>query len=242
MTNTAVWSSVSGDGEPLVALHPGGTDSRAMEPLLAEFRDYRRILIDRPGHGRCTDSAGPWSFEEMADVVAGVLDELRVDSAHVVGCSDGAIVGLQLALRRPELVRSLVVGAGVFHHEGWRDGVLGGEPPDFMCDAYTELSPDGRDHWPVVVAKSAALHEVAPQLSIADLSRLAMPALVVAGDDDEVRVEHLVEMFEALPDGELAILPRATHGALVEKPDLLARLIRDLHRPAGNGLAPIRRA
>lgn len=239
--STAVWSSVSGRGEPLVALHPGGTDSRAMGPLLAELTDYQRILIDRPGHGRSADSVGPWSFEDMADVVAGVLDELRVDSAHIVGWSDGAVVGLQLALRRPELVRSLVFGAGVFHHEGWRHGVLGGEPPEFMGDAYAELSPDGRDHWRVVVAKSATLHETAPRLSTADLSRLAMPVLVVAGDDDEVRVEHLVEMFEALRDGELAILPRATHGALVEKPDLLARLIRDLHRPAGNGLAPIRR-
>ncbi|AZS35741.1 Pimeloyl-[acyl-carrier protein] methyl ester esterase [Microbacterium lemovicicum] len=241
MTNAAVWFSVSGDGEPLVALHPGGTDSRAMEPLLAELADYRRILIDRPGHGRSADSAGPWCFEDMADVIAGVLEELGVDSAHVVGWSDGAIVGLQLALRRPELVRSLVFGAGVFHHEGWRDGVLGGEPPDFMSDAYAEVSPDGRDHWRVVVAKSAALHAVAPTVSTTDLAHLVMPVLVVAGDDDEVRIEHLIEMFEALPDGELAILPRATHGALIEKPDLLARLIRDLHHPAGNGLAPIRR-
>ena len=65
---------------------------------------------------------------------------------------------------------------------------------------------------------------------------------VVLGDDDEVRFDHAVRMYEALPDGELAILPRSTHGLIVEKPDLLARVIRDFHAPdKANGVAPLRR-
>ncbi|OOB91788.1 alpha/beta fold hydrolase [Rathayibacter sp. VKM Ac-2630] len=241
MDTSRIWRSVSGEGDPLLALHPGGTDSRAMAPLLENLPDLRWVVVDRPGHGRSPDVDGEWSFVDAADAVAAVLDELALPPAHVVGWSDGAIVGLHLALRRPDLVRSLVVGAGVFHHDGWREGVLGGEPPEFLGDAYAELSPDGREHWPIVVAKAARLHETEPRLTADDLARLDLPVLVVAGDDDEVRFEHLVAMYEALPDGELAILPRATHGALVEKPDLLARLIRDLHHPDGNGVAPIRR-
>ena len=242
MDTSRIWHSVSGEGDPLVALHPGGTDSRSMAPLLENLPEYRWVVVDRPGHGRSPDVLGEWSFVDAADAVAAVLDELALGPAHVVGWSDGAIVGLLLALRRPDLVRTLVVGAGVFHRDGWRAGVLNGEAPEFLGDAYGEVSPDGREHWPVVVAKSARLHALEPQLDPGDLGRLAMPVLVVAGDDDEVRFEHLVSMFEALPDGELAILPRATHGALVEKPDLLARLIRDLHHPLGNGVAPIRRS
>lgn len=242
MDTTTVWRSVVGAGETLVLLHPGGTDSRPMQPLVDELHGYRVVLIDRPGHGRTPDVAAPWSFEAMADTVAGVLDELGIDAAHVVGWSDGAIVGLHLALRRPELVRSLVVGAGVFHRSGWRDGVLGEDPPQEMADAYGEVSPDGIEHWPVVVEKSQRLHELEPELTLDDLGRLTMPVLVVSGDDDEIRFEHLIALYEALPDGELAIIPRATHAALVEKPDLLARLIRDLHHPQGNGYAPIRRA
>ncbi|MCJ1695880.1 hypothetical protein MT349_08790 [Rathayibacter caricis] len=76
-----------------------------------------------------------------------------------------------------------------------------------MADADAELSSDGRDHWPVVVAKSAALHEIAPLLSVENLARRAMPVLVVAGDDDEVRFEDLVEMCAASPDGEWRLSP-----------------------------------
>jgi pimeloyl-ACP methyl ester carboxylesterase len=243
MDTPSIWYSVEGSGEPLVALHPGGTDSRAMLPLLDELSGYRQIQIDRPGHGRSADTNGPWHFGDSADSVANVLDQLGGVPSHVVGWSDGAIVGLYLALRRPDLVRTLVFGGAVFHYSGWVDGVLGaGDPPQFMADAYAELSPDGPDHWAAVVQKASKLHETEPDLRPIQLSTLAMPVLVVAGDDDEVRFGHLVEMYEALPDGELAIIPRATHGLIIEKPDLLARLIRDLHHePRDHGVAPIRR-
>lgn len=97
--------------------------------------------------------------------------------------------------------------SGAAYGDAWRDGVLGGDPPAFMADADAELSSDGRDHWPVVVAKSAALHEIAPLLSVENLARRAMPVLVVAGDDDEVRFEDLVEMCAASPDGEWRLSP-----------------------------------
>ncbi|MFT4228467.1 alpha/beta fold hydrolase [Micropruina sp.] len=86
------------------------------------------------------------------------------------------------------------------------------------------------------------MHESEPVIAEGDLSTLSMPVLVVLGDDDEVRFEHAIRMYEALPDGELAILPRSTHGLIVEKPALLAQLIRDFHAPdKNNGVAPIRR-
>jgi pimeloyl-ACP methyl ester carboxylesterase len=125
---------------------------------------------------------------------------------------------------------------------GWRTGVLGSEPPKFMADAYAELSPDGARHWPVVVEKSNRMHALEPAISEADLRRLSMPVLIVLADDGEVHFDHAVRMYEALPDGELAVVPRSTHGLIVEKPDLLARLIRDFHSPVkSDGVAPIRR-
>ena len=95
----------------------------------------------------------------------------------------------------------------------------------------------------MVVEKLDALHAVAPALNVGDLATLTMPTLVILGDDDEVKLEHAVAMYRALPDGELAVLPRATHGLVVEKPALFAQLIRDFHHAERtNGLAPIRRA
>lgn len=94
----------------------------------------------------------------------------------------------------------------------------------------------------MVTEKSNRMHATEPAVSEPELRTLTMPVLVVLGDDDEVRFDHVVRMYEALPDGELAILPRSTHGLIVEKPDLLARVIRDFHTlDKSNGVAPIRR-
>ncbi|MGC5170472.1 alpha/beta fold hydrolase [Micromonospora sp. DT81.3] len=243
VSEQGLWYADEGSGPPLVVLHPGGTDSRSMTPLLDHLDGYRRITIDRPGHGRSADTAGAWSFADMADSIARVLRSLPVHDTHVVGWSDGAIVGLHLTLRHPDLIRTLVFGGAPRHYSGWRESVLEGDPPQFMADAYAEVSPDGAEHWDVVVRKSAELHRSEPRLSLEELSTVTVPVLILSGDDDEVRFEHLIELYEALPDGELAIVPRSTHALIVEKPDLVARLIRDFHaEPRQNGFAPIRRA
>lgn len=239
---SALWCSDSGDGETLLVLHPGGTDTRALGPLLAELTGTYRVLApEQRGHGRTPDREGEWHFADMAADTAALLDGLDVRRVHVVGWSDGAIVGLHLALAHPDLVASLVFGGAPFDLSGWRDGVMGAEFPDFMADAYAELSPDGADHWPIVVGKSNRMHESEPAVTESDLATLPIPVLIVLGDD-EVRFDHAIRMHDALPDGELAILPRATHGLIVEKPALLAQLIRDFHGPdKDNGVAPIRR-
>lgn len=84
---------------------------------------------------------------------------------NLLGYSDGAIVALVVALRRPDLVRRLVFVAAVFHHDGWAEGVLDGGPPDFLKQSYGELSPDGIDHFDVVVSKLKTMHEREPALT-----------------------------------------------------------------------------
>lgn len=243
MMGRDLWIEEHGSGPALVALHPGGTDSRSLEPLMAHLDGYRRILIDRSGHGRSRDVSGDWSFEDMADSIAEVVSGVAPRGAHVVGWSDGAIVGLHLALRHPQLVRSLVFGGAVFHRDGWRDGVLDGDPPSFMAESYGEVSPDGREHWSAVVAKARGLHSREPTLTVERMRSLEASTLILVGDDDEVRFEHLQAMLEAVPDAELAVVPRATHGLIVEKPELVARLIKDFHADyKTDGVAPLRRA
>ncbi|MGL4340592.1 MAG: alpha/beta fold hydrolase [Rhodoglobus sp.] len=238
-----LWFTVRGSGDSFVLLHPGGADSRALDLLISELEGtYACFTPDQRAHGRTADVAGPLSFEAMAADTVAFLERSVDTPVHLLGYSDGAIVALQVALARPDLVRSLVFAAGVFHRDGWLPGVLDGEAPNFMGDSYGEVSPDGREHWPVVVAKLDALHGVAPSLTVDDIATLTVPTLVIVGDDDEVRFEHAVAMYRALPDGELAVVPRATHGLVVEKPALVAQLIRDFHdTKKTNGYAPIRR-
>ena len=150
---------------------------------------------------------------------------------------------MTVALRRPDLVRRLVFVAGVSHRDGWVDGVLDGEPPEFLRASYAELSPDGPDHYEVVVEKLASMHAREPVYTPRELQAIGCRTLVMVADDDEVRLEHAVEMYRSLPDAELAVVPGTSHGLLVEKPDVCNLLVTEfLTKDPVPTFAPIRRA
>jgi pimeloyl-ACP methyl ester carboxylesterase len=141
------WYDEHGAGEPLALLHPGGVDARAFGPNVDALAARFRVLVpERRGHGHTPDVGGPITFEAMADDTAGFLDAVVSGPAHLVGCSDGATVALLVALRRPDLVRRLVLVAGVFHRDGWVPEAIDPDvaPPEFLAAAYGEVSPDGQ--------------------------------------------------------------------------------------------------
>ncbi len=242
------WYEELGEGEPVVLLHPGGAgvDARAWGPNLPALAERFRVLTpERRAHGRTPDVDGAITFELMADDTIAFLDAVVGEPAHLVGCSDGAIVALLVALRRPDLIRKLVFVAGVFHRDGWEPGVIdpANTPPAFLERLYGELSPDGPEHYQVVVAKVAKMHLEGPTLAAVDLNRISSRTLVMIGDDDEVRLEHAIELYRSLPESELAIIPGTSHGLLVEKPTLCNTLIMDfLTTDPMQTMAPIRRA
>jgi pimeloyl-ACP methyl ester carboxylesterase len=242
------WYDEHGQGEPLVLLHPGGAgvDARAWRPNLEAFAQRFRVFTpERRAHGRTPDVDGPITFELMAADTIAFLDTVVGGAAHLVGCSDGAVVALLVGLRRPDLVRKLVLVAGVFHRSGWAPGVLDPDepPPEFLERLYGEVSPDGPDHYPVAVAKLAQLHAEGPTLTSDDLNGIHSRTLVMVGDDDEVRLEHALALYRGLVEAELAVVPGTSHGLLVEKPALCHTLIIDfLANDPVPTMAPIRRA
>lgn len=239
-----MWYDERGDGDPLVLLHPGGAgvDSRALRPNLeALSRRFRTYTPEQRAHGRTPDVDGPLSYQDMAQDTILFIDTVIGRPVHLLGYSDGAVLALLVTLARPDLVRRLVFAAGVFHRDGWEAGVLDGEPPEFFRQNYSEVSPDGGDHYDTVVAKLAAMHGREPALTREELGAIGCRTLVLVGDDDEVRLEHAVEMYRRLPAGELAVVP-GTSRLLAEKPDLCNQLITDfLTKDPVQTFAPIRR-
>jgi pimeloyl-ACP methyl ester carboxylesterase len=77
----------------------------------------------------------------------------------------------------------------------------------------------------------------------ADLARIAAPTLVMAGDDDIARFEHTIELYETIPDAQLAVIPGASHVAPIEKPDLVNQLVLDFLAADGppTTMMPLRR-
>ena len=224
-----------GTGDPLVMLHGGFATvdvfGGGMTPLIAER--YRVYSPERRGHGRMPDVEGPITYEVMADDTIAFIEALGIGPAHVVGWSDGANVGLITAVRRPDLVRKLVLIGTAVNLDGgrpWAQAMAEHFSPDhlppMLVEAYAALSPDGRDHFPVVFDKIASALSVT-EAKLADLAAITAPTLVMAGDDDLVAIEHLEAMRTTLPAGQLAIVPGTSHGLPLEKPELVSRLVFD---------------
>lgn len=241
-----MWYNDQGNGEPLVMLHPGGTDSRAFEPNLNVFTSHFRVYLpERRGHGHTADADGSYTYELMADDTIQFLEQVVGGKARLIGMSDGAVVALMVAHKRPDLVERLISVAGVFHNDGWASGVIDPiiEPPAFLIENYKELSPDGIEHLPVVIKKLNEMHMIGPKLTQNDLKNISCRTLVMTGDDDEVTLEHAIDFYRSLPIGELAIVPGTSHGLLVEKPDICNKLMVDfMTLDPVLTYAPIRRA
>jgi pimeloyl-ACP methyl ester carboxylesterase len=241
-----MWYDEHGQGDPLVALHPGGAgvDSRALTPNLEALAEHFRVYApEQRGHGHTPDVDGPITFELMAHDTITFIETVIDRPVYLLGYSDGASLALTDALRRPDLVRRLVFAAGVLHRDGWETGVLDGEPPDFLRQSYAEVSPDGAGHYEVIVAKLAAMHAHEPDLTRDALAAVTCRTLVMMADDDEVRLEHAVDLYRSLPDAELAVIPGTSHGLLAEKPGLCNMVITEFcTKDPTQTFAPIRRA
>jgi pimeloyl-ACP methyl ester carboxylesterase len=244
------WYATHGSGEPLVYLHGGFGDARELDPALDAYTAHFRVFTpERRGHGRTPDVDGPYSFPGFAADTVAFLEQAVGAPADLVGYSDGATTALHVAVQRPDLVRRLVLISGQFHVDGLQAGLLGG--PDAVAEmvasplaaTYGELSPDGVEHFPVVVAKVIEMARTGPTLTVEQLAGVAARTLVVSGDDDIVHLEHTLQLYRGIPDSELAVVPGTSHLLVAEKPELVTRLVLDFLTTAPvPTIAPIRRA
>jgi pimeloyl-ACP methyl ester carboxylesterase len=229
LNGVRTWYDARGAGEPLVLLHGGFSDSRDFAGNLDALEDrFRLFLPERRAHGHTPDVEGPITHDLMTQDVITFLDAIVREPAHVVGYSDGATLAILAAVRRPELFRRLVLISGGFHPSGWiflPDA--NGEMPRQIVDAYGEVSPDGVDHHPVVVAKLAKAAAEDPGLPAAELARIPSRTLVMTADDDLVHLEHTLALYRGIPDSELAVVPGTSHTLLLEKPALCVRLVTE---------------
>jgi pimeloyl-ACP methyl ester carboxylesterase len=230
--NVKTWYEVDGQGDPLVLLHGGMSDSTAwgmQVPALVE--SYQVFSPDRRGHGKTPDVAGPLTYEDMAADTVAFLESVVGGPAHLVGWSDGGIVALLVALCRPDLVRRQVVIGANFHHDGLLDAFhLGGDPNAddvALFKGMYEANAVDPTNWPVFFEKSERMWREEPTMTIDEIRRIEAPTLVMVGDDDAIEYDHTVALFEALPAGQLAVVPGTSHVLNLEKPALVNQLVLD---------------
>jgi len=227
------WHEVRGEGHRVVLLHgafSGAALWSAQAPVLADA-GYKVHVPERRGHAHTPDVQGPLTYEVMADDTVAYLDGVVGGPAHLVGWSDGAVVALLVAQRRPELVDRLVLIGQYYNSSGRVTGGLtdqlmagGDQVMGFLRAGYDPVSPDGPEHFPVVYAKTMHMLETEPELDLASLAVVGAPTLVLQGDRDEVTLEHGAAVASALPHGRLAVLP-GTHALPMESPGVVNALL-----------------
>jgi pimeloyl-ACP methyl ester carboxylesterase len=192
---------------------------------VAGFAARRRVIVfDQQGHGRTADTPRAMSYEQFGDDAAGLLRALDVERADVMGYSQGGSVGLQLALRHPQLVAKLVILSATYRRDGWYPSALQGLEGltgDFFADtpigeAFRQHTAD-REAFAGYVEKMRVLGFEDQNLSDAQMRSIQAKTMVIAGDADGVKPEHAVAMFkllgggdeEAAATGTIATIPRA---------------------------------
>jgi pimeloyl-ACP methyl ester carboxylesterase len=224
------WVRVAKKRAPtLVLLHGGMSSSasllRSVGPGLAKF--YRIAAFDRRGHGRTADTAEPFHYDSMAEETVAFLEYLG-RPAHLVGHSDGAIVALLVAKRRPDLVRRVVAVGANYHYDALLEKVefpMEGPVFERWAKRYGASSPDGAAHAPIVIQKTLQLSATEPTMMTADLAAIAVPVLVMSSDDEPFGLDHVVSMYQTIPGAELAIMPGTSHSMFKERPGACVRII-----------------
>lgn len=242
-----MYYEIHGDGPPLVLLHGAlsGIESSFGRLLPSLARTRRVVAVEQQGHGHTADRDRPLSYGQMADDTIALLDRLGVENTDVLGYSMGAGVALELAVRRPALVRRLVLVSLAYNSDGLYPRILEAErtmkPGDLEGTPwqaeYARVAPNPRD-WPALIEKAARLDTEFEGWPAEAVRSIAAPTLIVIGDADVVRPEHAVEMLRllgggvpgevaGLPRSRLAVLPGTTHVTMMERADWLAPMVEE---------------
>jgi pimeloyl-ACP methyl ester carboxylesterase len=221
-----IWYESVGDGPAVILLHGGLAQSAYWGNQVAPLRraGYRVILIDSRGHGRSTRDARPYTYELMASDVVAVMDALAVRKAAVVGWSDGAIIGLVMAMKDPERLTRVFAFAANMDPSGVKpDTDANPIFARFIGEAgerYAQVSATPNDY-PAFTAAINRMWDTEPNYAAADLAGIRVPVAIADGDHDEaIKREHTEYLARSIPGARLVILPGVSHFAMLQKPKL----------------------
>lgn len=238
----------SGSGEPLVLLHGSFMAiPNNWTGWIGEFSTTRKVIaVEMQGHGRTADINRDFSYENLADDIAAMLDYLKIKQADLLGYSMGGGVAMQVAIRHPEKVRKVVSISAFFRHDGLVKEALDAFP-QLTADnfkgspietEYKKLSPTPNEFSTFVKRVRDGIMMKPYYFGADKLKATKAPFLFIHGDADGVRLDHIAEMFR-LKGGEihgdlrprsesrLAVLPNTTHITLMEKGNVIIPLVND---------------
>ena len=222
-----MYYEIYGKGKPLVLIHGNGANIESMGHQIQYFSEHYKVIVaDSRGHGKTGIGEGELTYKQMAADWAELLEYLEIDSTYIIGWSDGGIIGLLLAINNPSKVKMLAaMGANLQPDTSalypWAVNWI--KKKYKMYDNKLQKN-DTTKNWKLL-KQYFYLMMTQPNIPLADLHKISVPVLVLAGDKDMIREEHTVLIFQNIPKAHLCIFPGQTHFIPITDPELFNQTI-----------------
>ena len=210
-------------GEPVILLHGGLANANYWGNQVKALQSrYRVIVVDSRGHGRSSRDDKPYGYDLMASDIIALMDFLKIPKAAIVGWSDGAIIGLDIALNHPERLTKLFAFAANSDPSGVSDITSSPVFNAFIARAekeYEMLSPTPTEYQSFL-AQVQKMWETQPNWTADDLGRIAVPVWIVDADHDEaIKRENIEFMAANVPNAGLLLQPEVSHFSFIQDPE-----------------------
>jgi pimeloyl-ACP methyl ester carboxylesterase len=214
-----MYCEVYGSGEPLLLIHGNGGSISAFYKQIPFFSKYYEVIVaDSRAHGKSIDPSDSLTYEMMADDYADLLTAMQIDSAYVLGWSDGGINGLLLAIRHPEKVKKLAITGASLQPDSTAvaEETLKETKEHYLAVKKSFSSSAPKTPQEITEFKLLKLLIEQPHIELAALHKISAPTLVIGGDRDLIRPEHTLQIFQNIPNAYLWILPHSGHSTLID--------------------------
>jgi pimeloyl-ACP methyl ester carboxylesterase len=235
-----IWFASFGAGPPVILLHGGSGSSDLwggqVPALVASGR--RVIVIDSRGHGRSTRDGRPLGYELMESDVIAVMDGLGLGQVDVVGWSDGAIIGLVMAMKDPARVAKVFAFGANMDVDGLNPlGALAPILPrveTLLSQDYARISETPKGYG-ALARDVLAMQLSQPNYTRVELGAIQGPRIEIADADHEELIlkSHTHYLARAIPGARLLILTGVSHFAPLQDPDGFNKAVLDFLGPAG---------
>ena len=228
--NKKIYYEEYGKGTPLLLLEGGMKSIKDFSLCIPELMQHFRVIApDDPGQGR-SEMLDTMSYDLLAAYVSKLIDLLNLDSAYVIGWSDGGITALILATKRPDKIKKVLASGANYTKSGLvSNDTLQLISPDYQPPPTDKKWIDeyfvaNKADWRKIINDRQVMWDQQYYFPKELFTKMNIPVMIVSGDRDIIKLEHSIEMYRLIKGGQLCILPKTSHDVFSERPKLISEI------------------